>query len=297
MRNSIKRCLSARTGAAFLAVALVLTGCEETGTPAEGDPTVPTQTGGTSVNRDVERPDVFSVSENALWDGRPSLGGVWVAYPANVDPERVIIRNLANGKSVLGALFRRERENPGPKIQLSSDAAAALGVIAGSPTEISIVVLRREEVVVEVPPPVVEAAEDVATEPEAPEAEAPVVVAPTPAPESAGAEIAAIVEQTLDDVPATDAAEEEAVASAPRQPLFPLAKPFIQVGTFEEEALATELVTALTDAGVTSEVQADDAENPTLWRVITGPFTSRSERNAQLRIIKGLGYTDAFTFN
>ena len=31
--------------------------------------------------RDVERPDIFSVTENALWDGRPSLGGVWVAHP------------------------------------------------------------------------------------------------------------------------------------------------------------------------------------------------------------------------
>ena len=48
------------------------------------------------VDRDVEAPDVFQVSDQALWDGRPSLGGVWVASPDAVDPERVILRNPAN---------------------------------------------------------------------------------------------------------------------------------------------------------------------------------------------------------
>ncbi|HBM40562.1 MAG TPA: SPOR domain-containing protein, partial [Sulfitobacter sp.] len=65
------------------------------------------------VERDVEAPEVFSVSDQGLWDGRPSLGGVWVAHPDVTDPERVIIRNEANGKFVIGALFRRERDLPG----------------------------------------------------------------------------------------------------------------------------------------------------------------------------------------
>jgi len=50
----------------------------------------------TLVERDVEAPDVFDVTDLALWDGRPSLGGVWVAYPDNIEPERVIIRNTEN---------------------------------------------------------------------------------------------------------------------------------------------------------------------------------------------------------
>ena len=45
------------------------------------------------VERDVEAPEVFQVTEKALWDGRPSLGGVWVAHPDSDQPERVIIRN------------------------------------------------------------------------------------------------------------------------------------------------------------------------------------------------------------
>lgn len=98
-----------------------------------------------TVDRDVEAPEVFQTSDDGLWDGRPSLGGVWVASSDVKDPERVIIRNDANGKFVVGALFRRERENPGPKLQVSSDAAAALGMLAGAPAKLSVTALKREE--------------------------------------------------------------------------------------------------------------------------------------------------------
>jgi cell division septation protein DedD len=224
-----------------------------------------------------------------------------VAYPAITDPERVIIRNRANGETVIGALFRRERENPGPKIQLSSDAAVALGIVAGTPTEISIVVLRREEVVVDVPTPADAVVDENMTIPArrgpqpAPVA-APVAVAPVT---DSAASFAAIVEQTLDDVAApADGAEGVAapVATEPRGGLFRLRKPYIQIGTFAEQENADTLVEELTAAGIQAQTQANDAENPTMWRVISGPYAQRSERTAQLRIIKGLGYTDAFFF-
>jgi rare lipoprotein A len=96
--------------------------------------------------RDVEAPEVFDVTDAGLWDGRPSLGGVWVAHPDATDPERVLIRNTETGSFVIGALFRRERENPGPRFQISSDAAAALDILAGAPTELQVIALRREEV-------------------------------------------------------------------------------------------------------------------------------------------------------
>lgn len=96
--------------------------------------------------QEVEAPEVFQTTDSALWDGRPSLGGIWVASPDVTDPQRVIMFNPATGKSIAGALFRRERENPGPKLQLSSDAAEALGILAGAPTEISVTALRKEEV-------------------------------------------------------------------------------------------------------------------------------------------------------
>ncbi len=97
------------------------------------------------VERDVEAPEAFSLTDKGLWDGRPSLGGVWVAHANVKDPERVIIRNPSNGKSVVGALFRREVANPGPALQVSSDAAAALDMLAGQPAELQVVALRREQ--------------------------------------------------------------------------------------------------------------------------------------------------------
>lgn len=115
------------------------------------------------IERDVEAPEVFNAQEAGLWDGRPSLGGVWIAHPDVKDPERVTIRNAANGKEVIGALFRRERDIPGPRLQASSDAAVALGMLAGAPVKLEVVALRREEIA---PEPVVAEAPAETAEPE-----------------------------------------------------------------------------------------------------------------------------------
>ena len=155
------------------AAALALGGCVEgagSGTkPATGgEAPAKAQKSTRLVDRDVEAPNVFQVTEDALWDGRPSLGGVWVASPDARDPERVIMRNPANGKFVIGALFRRERDNPGPKLQISSDAAAALGMLAGAPAKLSVTALRREEAPAAAPAsPILDSAETVAAAPPA----------------------------------------------------------------------------------------------------------------------------------
>ena len=99
-----------------------------------------------SATREVEAPEIFQTTDSALWDGRPSLGGIWVASPDVTNPERVVMVNPATGKTVTGALFRRERENPGPKLQISSDAAEALGILAGQPTTLRVTALRKQEV-------------------------------------------------------------------------------------------------------------------------------------------------------
>lgn len=181
-----------------VAVAL-LSGCTPTGSGPATEAAAPVARAATStrlVERDVEAPDVFQATDKALWDGRPSLGGVWVASPDAIDPERVIIRNPANGKFVIGALFRRERLNPGPALQISSDAAAALGLLAGQPGTISVIALRREEAPEVAAPdatkPILDSAEQVDTttlaaaaidraERKAPEGPAAPVVAAAPA--------------------------------------------------------------------------------------------------------------------
>ncbi|MDU9004927.1 SPOR domain-containing protein [Sedimentitalea todarodis] len=134
------------TGAVLFAAALAA--CDD------GDlrPTTakPETTSGTATQsdrgerRDIEAPEVYDISEAGLWDGRPSLGGIWVAHPDVTDPHRVIIRNTANDTSVVGALFRRERDIPGPRIQASSEAAEALAMLPGAPVNLHVTALVRE---------------------------------------------------------------------------------------------------------------------------------------------------------
>lgn len=236
----------------------------------------------TLIERDVEAPDVFQATEAGLWDGRPSLGGVWVAHPDVVDPERVIIRNQSNGKFVIGALFRRERENPGPRIQVSSDAAQTLGLLAGSPAELNVTALRREEV------PVV------------PEVSAPALDAPE-----------TIEQETLDPVAAAaasaiNAAEIEAasgagVAAAPTPAATPkpaptstLKKPFVQIGIFSVEANANRTAEMLRKDGVLPTIKKSSASGKTYWRVIVGPAAKSSDRATVISKVKALGFTDAY---
>lgn len=128
------------------ASALVLAGClAGNDTSRDGTPATAGQVSSVgTVEQDVEAPEIFRRVDRGLWDGRPSLGGVWVAHPDVNDPERVIIRNPSTGREVVGALFRRERENPGPPFQVSSDAATALGMLAGNPAEIRVTALRTQ---------------------------------------------------------------------------------------------------------------------------------------------------------
>ncbi|MGC1487212.1 MAG: SPOR domain-containing protein, partial [Albidovulum sp.] len=153
----------------------------------EGSPVLISVIGG---DHDVEAPEIFKVTDKGLWDGRPSLGGVWVAHSSVKDPQRVVIRNPANGKSVNGALFRREIDNPGPSLQLSSDAAQALGLLAGQPSTLEVVAIKRVEAPARAPEP--EAAPVVAAAPVAAAATQATISAEASAPaDSAGAETAA----------------------------------------------------------------------------------------------------------
>ncbi|MFK7754805.1 MAG: SPOR domain-containing protein [Sedimentitalea sp.] len=212
---------------AFLLGATILAGCDdgsmpkflqpgepsEVATRAPNDPSRPTKL----IERDVEAPNVFQVTEAGLWDGRPSLGGVWVAHPNVTDPERVIIRNGSNNQFVIGALFRREREIPGPRIQVSSDAAEALGLLAGSPVQLNVTALRSEEIAPEpVPEPGIELASlseaatiDALPLPEAAPVEA--TALPAAAPAISDSELAAALSpsqpQPIADLPNSDLPE------------------------------------------------------------------------------------------
>jgi hypothetical protein len=73
------------------------------------------------------------------WDGRYSLGGVWVAHPDAQEPRPVRLVESESGLAVDGALFR----SAGGEVRISSDAAAALGLAAGQAA--TILVTPRED--------------------------------------------------------------------------------------------------------------------------------------------------------
>jgi len=54
-----------------------------------------------------EKPEILEISATVIWDGEQTLGGNWISHP-NVDsPERVVIKNISNGKSIVGAIFKQ----------------------------------------------------------------------------------------------------------------------------------------------------------------------------------------------
>jgi cell division septation protein DedD len=232
------------------------------------------------VDRDVEAPQDFQTTDLALWDGRPSIGGVWVAAANVTDPMRVILRNPANGKFVIGALFRREAENPGPPLQISSDAADALGMTAGEPVTLSVTALRREEVAAPEPDaaqPLLDSAETVeGAEDLADDATAAIQASPLKPRAKPGAQPVAEVEALPEVVPDP----EPVVATGPGK--------LIQIGIFSVEANAKRAVDALAKAGITATISQETSHGKQLWSV-----TARGDKGL-LGKIRAAGFADAY---
>lgn len=267
-----------RTLVGIAALSLVA-GCMEGINPLakkeDGAATVSSAQTSRRIERDVEAPDVFQVSEKGLWDGRPSLGGVWVAHPDVKEPERVIIRNESNGSFVIGALFRRERTNPGPRIEVSSDAAEALGMLAGAPADITVTALRREET----------ASDEAAA------------VITDPAPEEISAPES--VETTaLDPIEAASAAIDAPAPAAPAAPApaqSTLSKPYVQIGIFSIQANANRTAEQMRNLGLATEVNQSSIKGKTFWRVVVGPAMTAAERAETLSKVKAAGFADAYS--
>ncbi len=265
------------------AVISLLAGCDESGKFAfpganrAGADSTSVAPAGPTVERDIEAPEVFSVTDDGLWDGRPSLGGVWVAHPDVDDPERVIIRNQNNGKFVVGALFRRERNIPGPSLQISSDAAVALGILAGAPAKLNVTALRKIE------EPETGATTDIGAASTV-DAAPPVSAAPLdPVAEVAGTAVDSAA-PTPDPAPRP---------TAPVQ-TSKLDKPYIQIGIFSVETNANRAAKQMRGAGLAPNVKQSQINGKTFWRVVVGPAATSSERTKILSTIKAEGFTDAY---
>ena len=251
------------------------------------------------VEQEVEAPDVFAVNDTGLWDGRPSLGGAWVAHANVGTPERVRVTNEENGQTIEVALFRRDRDLPGPPIQVSADAARQLGLVPGRPTVLNVVALKRETV--EIPLPVPEPTiSDETTE----EAAIEVAEAPAEAPEDAGAIEASTLDPVATAAAAIAAAEGEGESAATEAtetatteaaaPVQSISKPYIQIGIFSVEENARNVAAALSESGIASGIRQRETETRTIWRVVVGPVTSRQERRTLLTQLRDLGYSDAY---
>jgi hypothetical protein len=236
--------------ALVLGVTLVISGCVEQG--GRDSPRQSLQGATRMSEREVEAPEIFEANEDGLWDGRPSLGGIWVAHPDVTDPQRVLIVNQSNGQTVVGALFRRERENPGPRLQVSSDAAQALGILAGQPTSLRVIALKREEVAEPAPAEAAPAA-DAALSETTPEA-APADTASAETGAETGAETAAAAVAAIE---ATGAEAAPAAAAEGLEPppvvAVPEDRPPTSFGRRQPAAAATGTGPVETPAGTGAE--------------------------------------------
>ena len=89
-----------------------------------------------------EKPEILDISAAVIWDGEQTLGGNWISHPDVESPKRVLIKNISNGKSIVGAIFQQTKKiNPGSAF-ISSDAAKALDIVKNEQTKVQIIAVK-----------------------------------------------------------------------------------------------------------------------------------------------------------
>jgi cell division septation protein DedD len=161
-------------------------------------------------------------------------------------------------------------------------------MLAGAPVQLNVTALRREAAPVEEPQPEAMTAE---TE----ELGAPADIQSTALDPVAGAAAAIEAAETAET---TTTAAAATPAPAPQPEPSPRAssldKPYIQIGIFSVEENAENTATAMRQAGMIPTVKKQSSQGKTFWRVIVGPASTKSERSALLKKIKGVGFDDAY---
>ena len=88
----------------------------------------------------VEKAEILDISASVIWGGEETLGGNWISHPKVQKPERVLIRNISNGKSIVGAVLQQTLNTKNSII--SSDAAKTLGIDKNEQTKVQITAVR-----------------------------------------------------------------------------------------------------------------------------------------------------------
>ena len=92
-----------------------------------------------------EMPEILDISTSVFWDGEQTLGGNWISYPDVDSPERVLIKNIVNGKSIVGAIFQQSKKMKSRSAQISSDAAKSLKINKNEQTKVQIIAIKKAE--------------------------------------------------------------------------------------------------------------------------------------------------------
>ena len=88
-----------------------------------------------------EAPELFAASGTALWDGHPTLEGLWIAHPGTEIGHRVRVRNARTG-TIIDAALLPLRSRPDAEMVISAEAADALGLLPSVPAELELVALE-----------------------------------------------------------------------------------------------------------------------------------------------------------
>lgn len=264
---------------ASLFIMVSLAGCENAGFPGlSGNNPNTSNDSVTLKEREVEAPEVFQATDLGGWDGRQTLGGVWVAHPNVTAPEKAIIRDVETGKFVIGTVFSKDGAVGGPTFQMSSDAASALGHPIGATRNINVTALRREQVQVE--------------------PAANTSVRPTPAPlgvESIGGVATTPLPSTTPGGAIKPVARPTSSAPQIATPVASnLAKPFVQLGIFSIQGNATSTANLMSSMGLRASVLKESISGKTFWRVIAGPAQNQAELANILAKVKSQGFSDAY---
>lgn len=146
---SLRRSDTMMTALVAAASALLVAGCSDVpGAAPDQQPDIAATAVGAAPVRPVTSPpalepapEIFSTEAWALWDGRKTLGGRWVALPDVDIARRVRLTDTESGTAIDGALIRRNPDQTGPKLIISSEAAESLKLRPGVATPVMIVAL------------------------------------------------------------------------------------------------------------------------------------------------------------
>lgn len=221
-------------------------------------------------------PEIFEAKGRAVWDGKRTLQGIWVAHPLAGTARRVRIYNTNNDFAVDGALFKSAAAARSTNVLISSEAAQQLGMDVGKPVDLRIVAVKPADA----SPAVAEAPAASDPEPEVAKAPAASEKAPAKATEPAGSDKAPAVAKA-------PAASDEApvAATAPVEPgpapaAAPTPVPSARAPAEPEKPAAAPTETAVAavqpKAETAKPVAAPKADKPSKTETATKPKTDEA---------------------